>query len=107
MRPRSSKHSSVWVTSTTRQVLAEIVQPKSPTDGMIMTDAQPEIDRFQDNGAPVYPLFIGEIREYKQAATNEETVKVLEHANQSRKENPKGIKPWRARDDPNWLTTNG
>ncbi|KAJ0116563.1 hypothetical protein J7T55_007543 [Diaporthe amygdali] len=70
-------------------------------------NAQPEIDRFQDNGAPVYPLFIGEIREYKQAATSEETVKVLEHANQSRKENPKGIKPWRARDDPNWLTTNG
>ncbi|KAL1856984.1 hypothetical protein Daus18300_010544 [Diaporthe australafricana] len=48
-----------------------------------------------------------EIREYKQAATNEETVKVFEHAKQSRKENPKGIKPWRAKDDPNWLTING
>lgn len=47
-----------------------------------------------------------EIKEYKQAATNEETTKVLEHAKQSRKDNPKGIKPWRARDDPDWLTTN-
>ncbi|KAK7736858.1 hypothetical protein SLS63_003207 [Diaporthe eres] len=48
-----------------------------------------------------------EIKEYKQTATNEETAKVLEHAKQSRKDNPKGIKPWRARDDPDWLTTNG
>lgn len=48
-----------------------------------------------------------EIKEYKQRATNEETAKVLEHAKQSRKDNPMGIKPWRARDDPDWLTTNG
>lgn len=48
----------------------------------------------------------GEIREYKQSATSEETTKVLERAKQSRKDNPKGIKPWRARDDPDWLTTN-
>ncbi|KAI3397542.1 hypothetical protein diail_10635 [Diaporthe ilicicola] len=47
-----------------------------------------------------------EIREYKQAATSEETAKVLERAKQSRKENPKGIKPWLARDDPDWLTIN-
>lgn len=47
-----------------------------------------------------------EIQEYKQAATNEETAKVFERAKQSRKDNPKGIKPWRARDDPDWLNTN-
>lgn len=43
-----------------------------------------------------------EIREYKQAATSEEASKVFERAKQSRKDNPKGIKPWRARDDPDW-----
>lgn len=43
-----------------------------------------------------------EIREYKQAATNEEATKVFERARQSRKDNPKGIKSWRARDDPDW-----
>lgn len=46
----------------------------------------------------------GEVREYKQLATDEESTKILERAKHSRKENPKGIKPWRARDDPEWLT---
>jgi hypothetical protein len=45
-----------------------------------------------------------EVREYKQLATDEESTKILERAKQSRKDNPKGIKPWRARDDPEWLT---
>ncbi|KAG8161700.1 hypothetical protein KVR01_008687 [Diaporthe batatas] len=49
---------------------------------------------------------VSAIREYKQAATDEETTRVFERAKQSRKDSPKGIKPWRARDDPDWLNTN-
>lgn len=45
-----------------------------------------------------------EVREYKQLATDEESTKIFERARHSREENPKDIKPWRARDDPEWLT---
>ncbi|KAK7737839.1 hypothetical protein SLS53_006460 [Cytospora paraplurivora] len=45
-----------------------------------------------------------EVREYKYLATDEQSTKIFERAKHSRKENPKGIKPWRARDDPDWLT---
>lgn len=43
-------------------------------------------------------------RELKQLMTSEETRRILERAEQSCKDNPKGIKPWYARDDPDWLT---
>jgi len=45
-----------------------------------------------------------EVRELKQLMTSEETKNILDRAQQSRRENPKGIKPWYARDDPEWLT---
>jgi hypothetical protein len=35
---------------------------------------------------------------------DEETLTVLEQARKSRAENPNDIKPWRARDHPDWLT---
>ncbi|ROW17727.1 hypothetical protein VPNG_00663 [Cytospora leucostoma] len=45
-----------------------------------------------------------EVREYKHLATDEESTRIFERARRSRQENPKDIKPWRARDDPEWLT---
>lgn len=44
-----------------------------------------------------------EIGEYRKLATNPENTKILERAKQSRKDNPKGIKPWRPSDEPDWL----
>lgn len=46
---------------------------------------------------------MNEIEEYKKLATNSENARILEHAQQSRKNNPKGIKPWRSNDEPDWL----
>lgn len=46
---------------------------------------------------------MNEVDEYKKLATSPETVKILERAKQSRKDNPKGIKPWRPSDEPDWL----
>lgn len=46
---------------------------------------------------------VNEVNEYKKLATSPETMKILEHAKQSRKDNPKGIKPWRPSDEPDWL----
>ncbi|KAJ9134498.1 hypothetical protein NKR23_g10085 [Pleurostoma richardsiae] len=44
-----------------------------------------------------------EIGDFKSLMLEDSTKKVLDHAEQSRKENPKGIRQWRARDDPDWL----
>lgn len=46
---------------------------------------------------------LNEIDEYKKLATSPENAKILERAKQSRKNNPKGIKPWRPSDEPDWL----
>jgi len=35
---------------------------------------------------------------------DEESVKIMEQAEKSRRERPKGIKPWRVIEDPDWLT---
>ncbi|POS79031.1 hypothetical protein DHEL01_v202576 [Diaporthe helianthi] len=64
--------------------------------------AKDTFEALQESSKTAYSA----IQEYKQAATNEETSKVFERAKQSRQDNPKGIKPWRARDDPDWLGTN-
>ncbi|KAJ4424102.1 hypothetical protein N0V82_001150 [Gnomoniopsis sp. IMI 355080] len=45
-----------------------------------------------------------EVEEYKKNATDPENIKILDRAKQSRNQNPKGIKPWRAKDHPDWLT---
>lgn len=45
-----------------------------------------------------------EIRQFKDAIRSTETEKVFSMANESRRANPMGIKPWRARDDPEWTT---
>ncbi|KAK1769067.1 hypothetical protein QBC33DRAFT_513311 [Phialemonium atrogriseum] len=45
-----------------------------------------------------------ELADFKEAMMSEESRKVFEQANQSRKANPKGIRPWRAVEDPDWTT---
>ncbi|KAB5557884.1 hypothetical protein GE09DRAFT_92087 [Coniochaeta sp. 2T2.1] len=45
-----------------------------------------------------------EISEAKAALTSGESKKMLEEADGSRKTDPKGIRPWRATDYPNWTT---
>ncbi|KAK3340066.1 hypothetical protein B0H65DRAFT_550566 [Neurospora tetraspora] len=45
-----------------------------------------------------------EIRQFKDTIRSSETEKVFNMANESRRANPMGIKPWRARDDPEWTT---
>ncbi|KAK3944225.1 hypothetical protein QBC46DRAFT_350639 [Diplogelasinospora grovesii] len=44
-----------------------------------------------------------ELSDFKQAYTSEESKKIFQKASESRRANPKGIKPWRARDDPDWI----
>ncbi|KAI0166202.1 hypothetical protein GGR57DRAFT_445848 [Xylariaceae sp. FL1272] len=43
-----------------------------------------------------------EIEDFRALYTNEESKKVLEQARKSREANPKGIKPWRYKDHPDW-----
>ncbi|KAL1878825.1 hypothetical protein VTK73DRAFT_7478 [Phialemonium thermophilum] len=44
----------------------------------------------------------GDLDEFRDAFTNEESRKIFDQANESRKANPKGIRPWRALDNPDW-----
>ncbi|KAH7393431.1 hypothetical protein BKA64DRAFT_87637 [Cadophora sp. MPI-SDFR-AT-0126] len=44
-----------------------------------------------------------EVQEFRRLMTSEDSKKVMEQARKSRAENPKGIKPWKASDHPDWL----
>lgn len=44
-----------------------------------------------------------ELRDFRALYTSDESKKVLEQARKSREAQPKNIKPWRARDHPDWL----
>ncbi|KAI0378660.1 hypothetical protein F5Y04DRAFT_261292 [Hypomontagnella monticulosa] len=44
-----------------------------------------------------------QINEFNSLYNSEESKKALDHAKKSRDANPKGIKPWRAKDHPDWL----
>ncbi|KAI1758853.1 hypothetical protein GGR53DRAFT_515663 [Hypoxylon sp. FL1150] len=44
-----------------------------------------------------------QIKDFSALYNSEESKKVLDQAKKSRDANPKGIKPWRARDHPDWL----
>ncbi|ESZ99348.1 hypothetical protein SBOR_0273 [Sclerotinia borealis F-4128] len=44
-----------------------------------------------------------EVREFIRLMNDEESVKLFEHAKESRAENPHGIKPWRVTQHPDWL----
>ncbi|CAK7216542.1 hypothetical protein SBRCBS47491_002861 [Sporothrix bragantina] len=43
-----------------------------------------------------------EVKSFRETIANEEFRKVTEHATMSRKRNSKNIKPWKARDEPEW-----
>lgn len=45
-----------------------------------------------------------EITDFKSVLTSEESKKLFDDANVSRQAKPKGLRPWRASDDPNWTT---
>ncbi|XXH04343.1 Translation initiation factor 3 subunit c [Hypoxylon texense] len=45
----------------------------------------------------------GQIKDFSALYNSEESKKVLNQAKRSRDANPMGIKPWRAKDHPNWL----
>jgi len=45
-----------------------------------------------------------EVQQFRRLMNNEESVKVMEQARKSRAENPKGIKPWKVTEHPDWLT---
>lgn len=45
-----------------------------------------------------------EISDVRTALTSEESTKLFDEVNASQQANPKGIRPWRATDDPNWTT---
>ncbi|KAI0004753.1 hypothetical protein F4779DRAFT_599322 [Xylariaceae sp. FL0662B] len=44
-----------------------------------------------------------QIKDFSTLYNSEESKRVLEQAKKSREANPKGIKPWRAKDHPDWL----
>ncbi|CAK7203940.1 hypothetical protein SEUCBS139899_006690 [Sporothrix eucalyptigena] len=43
-----------------------------------------------------------EVKGFKETVSNDEFRKVIDHATVSRRRNGKNIKPWKARDDPDW-----
>lgn len=45
-----------------------------------------------------------EIADVRTALTSEDSKKLFDEANTSRQAKPKGIRPWRAGDDPTWTT---
>ncbi|KAI1465120.1 uncharacterized protein F4812DRAFT_461962 [Daldinia caldariorum] len=58
----------------------------------------------------VYECFVksvaaasAQIKDFSTLYNSEESRMVLDHAKKSRDANPKGIKPWRAKDHPDWL----
>ncbi|KAI1642490.1 hypothetical protein F4815DRAFT_476586 [Daldinia loculata] len=44
-----------------------------------------------------------QIKDFNALYNSEESKRVLDQAKKSRDANPKGIKPWRAKDHPDWL----
>ncbi len=45
----------------------------------------------------------GQIKDFSTLYNSEESKKVLNRAKKSHDANPMGIKPWRAKDHPDWL----
>ncbi|KAL3425586.1 hypothetical protein PVAG01_02377 [Phlyctema vagabunda] len=43
-----------------------------------------------------------EVQQFRRLISDEKSTKILEHARQSRADNPSGIKPWRITDHPDW-----
>ncbi|KAI1394877.1 hypothetical protein F4819DRAFT_480257 [Hypoxylon fuscum] len=78
----------------------------------LRTTIQRMLEAIPDN-APVeeiYDSFVKsiaaankQIKDFGTLYNSDEMKKVLDQAKKSRDANPKGIKPWRARDHPDWL----
>ncbi|KAM0323317.1 hypothetical protein ACHAQA_008909 [Verticillium albo-atrum] len=45
-----------------------------------------------------------EVQDFTQLRKDSKTTRILEHAAQRRQEEPKGIKPWNGKQDPDWMT---
>lgn len=45
-----------------------------------------------------------EVLQFQNLWHDEDTRSIMEQANKSRADNPKGIKPWKVKDHPDWLT---
>ncbi|TVY89216.1 hypothetical protein LAWI1_G003201 [Lachnellula willkommii] len=90
------------------QVLTEIVQPAKKSAN------HPSQTPRTANQEATFTLFSEfakssttanqEVQQFQRLMKEEETSVVLEQARKSRAENPNDIKPWRAREHPDWLT---
>ncbi|KAF4848642.1 hypothetical protein CGCSCA4_v004846 [Colletotrichum siamense] len=45
-----------------------------------------------------------EVQDFQDLRKSEEMTKIMNHASQRRREEPKGVKPWRATEHPDWTT---
>ncbi|KAI5860585.1 hypothetical protein GGS23DRAFT_580737 [Durotheca rogersii] len=78
----------------------------------LRTTIQCMLESIPSNSTPeeLYASFVksiavasGQIKDFGALYNSEESRKVLEQAKKSRDANPKGIKPWRAKDHPDWF----
>ncbi|KAK0711672.1 hypothetical protein B0H67DRAFT_298503 [Lasiosphaeris hirsuta] len=79
-----------------RPALPRMLAPmsiKQPSPEVLFTSFKKSVESTQK-----------EISSFKEAITSEKSRKVFQKASESRRANPKGIKPWRARDDPEWTS---
>lgn len=79
-----------------RSVLPRMLAPmstKQPSSEVLFTSFKNSVENTQK-----------EINGFKEAIISEKSRKVFQKASESRRSNPKGIKPWRARDDPDWTS---
>lgn len=58
---------------------------------------------MNDSFTTTVKLAIADVNNFKSLYMSAESKKVLDQAKKSREAEPKGIKPWRARDHPDWL----
>lgn len=65
---------------------------------------QPSPDALFSSFAKSVAETNNELNDFKAAMTSEESKSVFEKANESRQANPKGIRPWRATEHPDWTT---
>ncbi|KAI1328441.1 hypothetical protein F5Y16DRAFT_369048 [Xylariaceae sp. FL0255] len=66
-----------------------------------MNAENPMLQAWRDISAYFKPAKT-ELDEFKALYTSEESKKIMEQAKKSRDANPKGIKPWRYKDHPDW-----
>ncbi|KAI1134846.1 hypothetical protein F5Y05DRAFT_396605 [Hypoxylon sp. FL0543] len=78
----------------------------------LRTTIQRMLESIPNNASSeeVYEAFVksvaaanAQIKDFGTLYNSEESKKVLQQAKKSRDANPKGIKPWRAKDHPDWL----